>query len=104
RQLTLRPEPSSLRSAGDQTRRFWDIGRKLASSVFLDGSFALPIFDDQTAFARLGIPSFLVIGFDYDPYFNTTRDSLDKCAAGSLESVGRTLVQYLYAQEKGGHP
>ena len=104
RQLTLKPEPLSLRSAGEQTRRFWDLGRKQASSVFLEGTYPLPIFDDQLAFARLGIPSFLVIGFDYDPYFNTTGDSLDKCAASSLESVGRTLVQYLYATDKGRHP
>lgn len=104
RQMVLKPEPLSLRSAGEQTRRFWDLGRKQAPSVFSEASYAVPIFDDQLAFARLGIPSFLVIGFDYDPYFNTTGDSLDKCAASSLESVGRTLVQYLYATDKSSHP
>ena len=57
-----------------------------------------PIGDDQDALAAAGIPSFLVIDFDYDPWFNTTKDTIDKCSSNSLEAVGRTLVTYLYAK------
>jgi len=37
-----------------------------------------------------------VIDFEYEPYFNTSADTLDKCSAQSLEAVGRTLLRYLY--------
>ena len=37
-----------------------------------------------------------MIGFEYEPWFNTTQDTLDKCSAASLEAVGRTTVRYLY--------
>jgi glutaminyl-peptide cyclotransferase len=37
-----------------------------------------------------------VIDFDYEPYFNTTQDTIDKCSVDSLQTVGRTLLQYLY--------
>jgi hypothetical protein len=55
-----------------------------------------PISDDHTALAEAGIPSFLVIDFEYEPWFNATADTQDKCATESLEAVGRTLLQYLY--------
>jgi glutaminyl-peptide cyclotransferase len=37
-----------------------------------------------------------VIDFDYEPWFNTTNDTPDKCDPQSLEAVGRTLTRYLY--------
>jgi len=43
-----------------------------------------------------GIPSILVIGFNYEPWFNTTQDTLDKCSASTLDAVGQTLVTYLF--------
>ena len=43
-----------------------------------------------------GIPSFIVIDFEYEPFYNTTQDTIDKCSAKSLEAVGRTLVKYIY--------
>jgi Zn-dependent M28 family amino/carboxypeptidase len=54
-----------------------------------------PISDDHTSLMEAGIPSFLVIDFDYEPWFNTTGDTLDKCDPQSLEAVGRTLTRYL---------
>lgn len=43
------------------------------------------ILDDHTALEAAGIPSQLLIDFDY-PYFHTTKDTLDKCSAESLET------------------
>jgi hypothetical protein len=37
-----------------------------------------------------------VIDFEYEPFYNTTEDTPDKCSVQSLEAVGRTLLQYLY--------
>ncbi|MGH6681410.1 MAG: M28 family peptidase [Bradyrhizobium sp.] len=96
RDLQLKQEPFSLASAMPEVRRFWNIGRTIAPQAFSTEVTRYPISDDQTALAQAGIPSFLLIDFDYEPFFNTTQDTLDKCSATSLQAVGRTLLQYLY--------
>lgn len=95
--LTLQPELASLQSALPEVKKFWSIGHAIAPKAFVGQSTSYPISDDHTALSQVGIPSFLVIDFDYEPYFNTTQDTIDKCSADSLQTVGRTLLQYLYA-------
>jgi glutaminyl-peptide cyclotransferase len=95
--LKLHPELSSLQYAEAEVTRFWKLGRAIAPSVYRPTYTKYPIGDDHTALARAGIPSFLIIDFDYEPWFNTTQDTLDKCSAKSLEAVGRTLAAYLYS-------
>lgn len=97
RNLRLSEELSSLSSAQHQVDKFWAIGSTVAPSTFVATPTRGPISDDQTALAGVGIPSFLVIDFDYDPWFNTTNDTADKCSPASLEAVGRTLLRYVYA-------
>lgn len=94
--LKLHPEILSLRYAASEVSRFWQIGRSLAPSIFSNEREEGPVGDDQVALAAAGIPSFLVIDFKYEPWFNTTEDTIDKCSAKSLEAVGRTLVRYLF--------
>jgi glutaminyl-peptide cyclotransferase len=94
--LKLKPEPSSVASALPEVQKFWRAGVDIAPSAFDTHMTAYPISDDHTALAAAGIPSFLVIDFEYDPYFNTTQDTADKCSAESLQAVGRTTLQYLY--------
>ena len=94
--LQLHPELSSLLYAKTEVVKFWNIGATIAPSVFLRTATDLPISDDHTALAVAGIPSFLVIDFEYEPWFNTTEDTIDKCSTSSLEAVGRTLLRYLY--------
>ena len=57
----------------------------------------MPISDDHTALQEAGIPSFLVIDFEYEPFFNTTQDTIDKCSEAALNGVGRTTLRYIYA-------
>ena len=52
------------------------------------------ILDDHTPFLHRGIPSVLLIDFDY-PYWHTTKDTLDKVSAESLENVGIVLKNWL---------
>lgn len=99
RRLQLFPEASSLQSEPDRVRAFWRLGREIAPSIFLDAPEAGPIGDDQTALIHAGIPSDLIIGFDYDPWFNTTKDTVDKCSASSLSAVGTTLLAYLFSTD-----
>lgn len=94
--LKLQPEPSSLMSAMGEVKKFWSIGHAIAPKAFVGQATSYPISDDHTALQQAGIPSFLVIDFDYEPYFNTTQDTIEQCSADSLQAVGRTLLQYLY--------
>ena len=97
RELELKPELSSLFYARSETAKFWSLGAALAPSVFLPLPTSYPVSDDHTALAQAGIPSLLVIDFEYEPWFNTTEDTIDKCSAAKLADVGRTLLRYLYA-------
>jgi glutaminyl-peptide cyclotransferase len=96
KELRLSPEVISLRFAKQEVDQFWKIGSTLAPGIFAQTPAPLPISDDQVALDSIGIPSFLVIGFAYEPWFNTTKDTIDKCSPRSLEAVGRTLLRYLY--------
>jgi glutaminyl-peptide cyclotransferase len=96
RDLHLKADPSSIASAGAEAKKFWQIGMATAPSSFDSKPLPYAMSDDHTALAEAGIPSFLVIDFEYEPFYNTTQDTLDKCSAKSLEAVGRTLLQYLY--------
>ena len=100
--LELQPEPLSLAGARAQVQEFWRIGGELAPAVFSETPWRNPIYDDHLPLIQAGIPSFLVIGFEYGPWYNTTRDTLDKCSPVSLEAVGRTLTRYLYLAGKRG--
>jgi glutaminyl-peptide cyclotransferase len=95
--LELNPEQQSLTKAKPETDKFWRIGAEVAPEIFKQDGVPYPISDDHDAFNKAGIPAFLVIDFKYDPWFNTTQDTIDKCSAASLEAVGRTLLQYIYA-------
>jgi glutaminyl-peptide cyclotransferase len=94
--LQLKLEPSSLVSARAEVQKYWSTGAGIAPSSFVQKITDYPISDDHSALAEAGIPSFLVIDFEYEPFFNTTQDTIDKCAATSLEAVGRTTLRYLY--------
>ncbi len=97
REEKLRPEQASLLYASDQVDRFWKIGRTFAPGFFGAEPTASPIYDDHIALDEARIPSFLVIGFEYEPWFNTTGDTLDKCSEAAMNAVGRTLIRYIYS-------
>jgi len=92
--LRLIPEASSLRFAPHEVESFWKTGVRLAPDAFAGAAPVGPIGDDQVPLAKLGIPSILVIDFDYEPWFNTSHDTEDKCDPASLQGVGRTTVAF----------
>ncbi len=96
REEKLKPEQASLLYASDQVNRFWTIGRTFAPAFFSGTPTSGPIYDDQIALNQARIPSFLVIGFEYEPWFNTTQDTLDKCSEAAMNAVGRTVMRYIY--------
>lgn len=92
--LSISKETISVQSATRAVDRFWNIGKKIAPNTF-NNAIHYTIGDDQLPFARKGIPSFLVIDYDYAPWYNTTNDTPDKCSPESLSIVGNTLIEYL---------
>lgn len=91
--LKLEYESNSLAFAPTQFKRFWEIGQKINPYAF-SSTKPISITDDHTALNNAGIPSFNIIDLDY-PAFHTTKDTLDKCSANSLQTVSDTLQQYI---------
>lgn len=92
--LNIFQEKSSKERAGSQADAFWNIAKTINPNAFISQVNA-EIRDDHTILNNAGIPSFLVIDTDY-PYFHTTADTIDKCSAESLETVGNALLKYIY--------
>ncbi len=91
--LEILQEPSSVRTAPDAVKTFWEIGEEIAPQVFSTAE-SMQIYDDHTSLQQAGIPSILVVDFSYPP-FHTTRDMADKCSGESLEAVAKTVFSYV---------
>ena len=94
RNLKISKEASSVRNASTQTEAFWTIAQKTNNNVF-QNAVGQEIRDDHTSLNEVGIPSLLVIDFDYPPYA-TTNDTTDKCSAESLQTVAEAVWNYTY--------
>ena len=93
--LKISKEQSSAQNAPAQIETFWNIAKKIDGNAFRD-QVGPEIRDDHTPLNEAGIPSFLVIDFEYPP-FHTTNDTLDKCDAKSLETVASAVLNYAYS-------
>ena len=94
RDLNIRREASSTPWLTDLV---WDSARRLGQGAhFLPEAMAVE--DDHAPFARAGVPSVLLIDFDF-PWWHTAQDTLDKVSARSLQVVGDVLLDALPAIE-----
>lgn len=94
--LAIYKEKNSVKNAPDQVESFWSVAREVSEGLFKD-EVGIGIRDDHTPLNKVGIPSLLVIDYDYPP-FHTVNDTLDKCSAESLEVVTRAVLEYLYRE------
>lgn len=95
RDFELRREGFSYGTARDLQDLVWEAGERVAPDVFSDQM--LPrIFDDHVPLQRAGIPSVLMIDFDY-PHWHTHQDTLDKCSPESLAITVTTVLHALQA-------
>lgn len=83
-----------MNSNAELVAEIWGKARELGH-----GDVFLPIpkysmIDDHTPFLRLGIPTALLIDFDY-PYWHTVADTPDKVSADRLAAVGETLMGWI---------
>ncbi len=95
RRLNLKREAASTPWLTDL---LWGSARRLGHQAhFLNET--LTVEDDHAPFLRAGIPSALLIDFDYEPYWHTPEDTLDKLSPRSLQVVGDVLLDALPALE-----
>jgi Zn-dependent M28 family amino/carboxypeptidase len=89
------------------TQIIWDAAARLGHGRhFLRDT--IPVEDDHLPFLRVGVPSTLLIDFDFPPW-HTAADTLDKLSADSLTVVGQVLLEALpsvehYLSGEGGRP
>jgi len=95
RNLNIFKDKSSEKNAPELLEAFWGAAKTLNTTAFVDAS-GPDIRDDHTSLNQAGIPSILVIDFDY-PYFHTSEDTPDKCSSESLETVARAALSYVYS-------
>ena len=85
-----RENNSSIEIADD----IWKIAARLGfSDTFIDTE-KYSMLDDHIPFAEKGIPTLLLIDFDYD-YWHTNADTIDKLSSESLEKVGLTILAWI---------
>ena len=90
RDLNIRREAFSTPALTDL---IWASARRLGyARHFLDD--AMPVEDDHAPFLKAGVPSALLIDFDYPPW-HTAGDTLDKVSAQSLQIVGDVVLDAL---------
>ena len=90
--LQLKLEQFSIDSASGEVWRLWQIGSKHSPGFIPEMGYR--IYDDHWALIQKGIPSMLLIDFDYPP-FHTQKDLIDQCSTQTLTAVGQTLLEFL---------
>lgn len=61
------------------------------------GGRAYAVNDDHVVLSRAGIPTVLLIDYDY-PQWHTTADTVDQCDAGSLQVVGDVVLRFVRSE------
>jgi len=82
-----------MRSGPKLIQRVYDMARRKNFSPFNEKS-KYSIQDDHLPFIKLGIPSIVLIDFDY-PYWHKISDTLDKCSPESLGIVFSVIAGVL---------
>jgi len=76
------------------TGEIWQTAKRLGySDSFIDEE-KYSIIDDHLPFLDAGIPAVDIIDIEY-PYWHTSKDTVDKVSARSLEIIGVTLLTWL---------
>lgn len=91
-ELTIAREPNSLRHTPALVERLWSTAAELGERSFVDATYRHAIFDDHVLLSAAGIPSVLLIDYDYDAW-HTHADDLEHVSGESLASVARVVFE-----------
>ena len=89
--LQIFKETYSLKGSSSFLDKIYDVAREQGMHSFKE-SLKYTIFDDHYPFHRIGIPSTVLIDFDY-PHWHTLADTLDKVSIESMYSVFSVVVK-----------
>lgn len=93
-ELTIAREPNSVRQNAALVERLWESAAVLGERAFVDATYPYSITDDHVFLSRAGIPSVLLIDYDYDAW-HTHADDLDRVSGESMASVARVVLSTL---------
>lgn len=86
-------EPRSVAAHGALVDSLWRQGQGLSPEAFSD-EFSVGILDDHAPLTEAGVPSILLIDFDY-PHWHRSSDTLERCDRGRLDLVEEALARFL---------
>lgn len=81
------------------SNELWDTANGIGYGTIFIPEKRYTLIDDHKPFIQKGIPSVLLIDFDFH-YWHTIQDTLDKTSLESLKIVGETILQWLKGQTK----
>jgi glutaminyl-peptide cyclotransferase len=88
------------------TNYIWSRAEELGYGAhFSDGK--LTVFDDHVPFMDIGVPSCVLIDFNYGPlnsYWHTQKDDMDKISDDSLKIVGDVIYDSLIGLDENSSP
>ncbi len=93
--LSIPIEPNSASACPTGVETVWEAAAEVGSGSFTR-ELGTAISDDHIPLIEAGVPSALVIDFDYT-YWHTLEDTPDKCSPESLREVGEVLARLVYA-------
>ncbi len=89
--LEIFKESHSLKGSASFLDRIYRVAKDQGIQS-LNEKMKYTIYDDHYPFHRMGIPSTVLIDFDY-PYWHTLEDTLDKCSIESMFSIFSVVVK-----------
>jgi hypothetical protein len=98
KQLQIPKEGNSTQLFPDLVDSIWAIGQEAAPGIFIP-TVRYYISDDHISLIKYGIRAIDIIDFDYQPYWHTKDDTIDKCSADNLEKMLRFLLRIVYPPE-----
>lgn len=96
--LGIYQETQSLAAAPEVVRKVWDTAKSLGYQKTFIASSKYSISDDHIPLIKAGVKCIDIIDFDYGPW-HTLEDTVDKCSADSLGTVGDVIARVVYQEE-----
>lgn len=93
-ELTIAREANSTQQNSALVDAVWRAAASLGERSFIDATYPHAIFDDHVLLSRAGIPSVLLIDYDYDAW-HTHADALERVSGESLATVATVVFETL---------
>jgi glutaminyl-peptide cyclotransferase len=90
-------------STGWLNKLLFQTANRLGYSRYFLKNQPTAIGDDHNPFVAAGVSAVDIIDLDYEPYWHTAQDTIDKCSPQSLEIVGRVVTAMLQQLDNSPH-